>query len=155
MQQAHQANFQPFNASQWHIGIVVSQFNKHITDKLKQSALARAEDYKIPSANITIIVVAGAIEIPLTLQQLASSGKYQALLAIGCVIKGDTPHFDYVCRYVVDGVLRVQLDHSVPIGFGVLTCNDEAQAQARAHLGGEHLDAVLQQSAALEAFART
>jgi len=150
MQKAQQAEFAPFEAQDWQIGLVVAQFNKHITMQLKDSALRRAAMYGINTANIDILVVAGAVEIPLVLQRLAESKRYRALLAIGCVINGETPHFEYVCRFVTDGILRVQLEHNTPIGFGVLTCNTEAQAQARANLGGEHLDAVLQQAKLLQ-----
>lgn len=145
MQKAKQAEYKPFDASLWKLGLVVAQFNKPITEQLQNSALDRAKEYKIPNSNITVLEVAGAIEIPLVLQRMAKSGDYDALLAIGCVIQGATPHFDYVCKFVTDGVLRVQLDYSMPIGFGILTCNDEAEAQARAQLGSEHLDAVLHQ----------
>jgi 6,7-dimethyl-8-ribityllumazine synthase len=154
MQQAQQAALRPFDASSWKIGLVVAQFNHQITSQLEQSARARAADYGLADSDITSIAVAGAIEIPLVLQKLAKTNRYQALLAIGCVIKGDTPHFDYVCKFVSEGILRVQLDDNIPIGFGVLTCNDEAQAQARAQLGGEHLDAVLHQAKALQAISR-
>lgn len=144
MQQATKAEFEPFDAGSWRLGFVVAEFNKHITDGLCNSAVERAVDYGLTDKKIDILRVAGSIEIPLALQYMAISGSYQALLAIGCVIKGDTPHFDYVCKFVSEGILRVQLDHKMPIGFGVLTCNNEEQALARAHLGGEHLDAVLQ-----------
>jgi 6,7-dimethyl-8-ribityllumazine synthase len=151
MQQAKQAATKPFDASGWLLGIVVAGFNQQITDQLYQSALERAADYGLKSADIDTIRVAGSIELPLALQHLAETGKYRALLAIGCVIRGDTPHFDYVCQFATQGILRVQLDHKIPIGFGVLTCEDEAQASARAHLGGEHLDAALQLARALSA----
>ncbi len=150
MQKAERADFEPFNASDWRIGLVVAEFNKPITDQLKDSALKRAAAYHIPEANIDTFAVAGAVEIPLVLQQLAASKRYNALLAIGCVINGETPHFDYVCKFVTEGILRVQLDNATPIGFGILTCYDEIQAEARAHLGGEHLDAVLQQAKLLQ-----
>lgn len=150
MQHAQQADHKTFDASDWRIGIVVAQFNTGITDRLYQSALKRAAEYGIPETNISTIKVAGSVEIPLALQHLAMSGEYQALLAVGCVIKGDTPHFDYVCKFVTEGVLRVQLDHKIPVGFGVLTCNDQAQAESRANLGGDHLDAALQLAKALD-----
>lgn len=150
MQKAQQANFTLFDAHDWRIGIVVAQFNKHITTQLEGSALQRAASYQIDAANIDSFAVAGAVEIPLVLQRLAVNKRYNALLAIGCVINGETPHFEYVCRLVTDGILHVQLEHNTPIGFGVLTCNNEAQAQARASLGGEHLDAVLQQARLLQ-----
>ncbi len=151
MQHASQAEFTPFDAAGWRLGIVVAQFNRQITTNLLASAMARAADYKLQPHHITTVAVAGAVEIPLALQRLAVSGNYQALLAIGCVIKGDTPHFDYVCKLVSEGVLRVQLDYSMPVGFGILTCNTVAEAQARQILGGEHLDAVLQLARSLEA----
>lgn len=149
MQQAQQADFGPFDASEWRLGIVVAQFNHHITEELYQSAVQRAVDYKIGPDAITAAKVAGSVEIPLILQKMATSGRFQALLAIGCVIKGDTPHFEYVCRLITDGVLRVQLDYSIPVGFGILTCLTEDQAMARAHLGGEYLDAILHQAKTL------
>ncbi|MES2971772.1 MAG: 6,7-dimethyl-8-ribityllumazine synthase [Patescibacteria group bacterium] len=149
MQKAQQAELTPFDASEWQLGVVVAQFNNHITDQLYQSAIRRAADYKLSPEAIKTVKVAGSVEMPLVLQHLAKTGRFQALLAIGCVIKGDTPHFDYVCSFVTSGILRVQLDHNMPIGFGVLTCETEAQALERAQLGGEHLDAVLQQAKVL------
>lgn len=143
MRQADTGDFQLFDAARWKIGIVVAQFNKDITEKLLESALARAEQYRIPSENITIIRVAGCVEIPLALQLLIDSSDYTTLLAIGCVIRGETPHFDYVNKFVCEGVLRVTLDNKIPIGFGVLTCESHAQAVARQDLGGDHLDAAL------------
>lgn len=154
MQKADRAEFAPFDASAWCIGMVVAQFNHNITQRLQRSALARAADYDLSPDHITILPVAGAIEIPLALQHLAASSKYQALLAIGCIIRGDTPHFDYVAKFVTEGILHVQLEHSLPIGFGVLTCEDESQAIARAELGSEHLDAVLQLAKQLQATPR-
>lgn len=150
MQKADRKEFAPFDARAWKLGIVVARFNQQITAQLYTSAMARAAEYQMVSENITTIDVAGAVEIPLALQSLARTGQYEALLAIGCVINGETPHFEYVCKYVTEGVLRVQLDAHVPIGFGVLTCNDDAQAQARAQLGGEHLDAALQLARAIK-----
>ncbi len=144
MQTATKASFLPFDASTWQIGIVVAQFNRHITDKLLESALLRSGEYGLPSGNINTLKVAGTIELPLALQNLAESQKYQALVAIGCVIRGDTPHFDYVCKFATEGILRVQLDWKIPIAYGILTCENEEQALARADLGGEYLDAALQ-----------
>jgi len=147
MQRSERGEFKPFDASDWRVGVAVAKFNADITGQLLDSALERAKDYRLDKMDIT--EVAGSIELPLALQSLARSGKYRALLAVGCVIQGETPHFDYVCKFVCEGVLRVQLDEHMPIGFGVLTCADLAQAQARAHLGGEHLDAVMQQARAI------
>ncbi len=149
MQHAKQADFKPFDAKDWKIGIVVAQFNRHITEKQYESAVAMAKRYKIAPENITTLRVAGAIEIPLALQKLAVSREYAALLALGCIIQGETPHFDYVAKFVTEGILRVQLDHSTSIGFGILTCNNEQQALDRTQLAGEHLEAALQQEKTL------
>ncbi len=153
MQKSVQENFIPFDAKDWKLGVVVARFNRHITDVLYQSALTRAQEYQIQSDSIRTIKVAGAIEIPLVLAQMARSGQFNALLALGCVIKGATPHFEYVASFVTDGVLRVQLDNNMPVGFGILTCDTEAQALERSELGGDFLDAVLHQTKALMAFA--
>lgn len=144
MQHAERAKLELFDASTWRIGLVVALFNQQVTSLLHRSALDRAAAYKIAPENIDTITVAGAVEIPLALQIMAETGQYDALLAIGCVIQGATPHFDYVCKLVTEGILRVQLDYSMPVGFGVLTCATLAQAEERSQLGGDHLDAVLQ-----------
>jgi len=150
MQSSKRGNLGTFDAHDWKVGIVVAEFNTDITGQLLESALKRAEDYGLSRDEINVVHVAGAMEIPLALQHLAASGRYRALLAIGCVILGDTPHFDYVCKFATEGILRVQLDHRVPVGFGVLTCNNKEQAEARAGLGSEHLDAALQLAKVLE-----
>ena len=149
MQNTIKGDVKTFDAKGWKIGIVTAQFNSHITGELQKSAIERAYEYGIGAAAIDTVTVAGVVEIPLVLQQMAQSKKYDVLLAIGCVIKGDTPHFDYVCKFVTEGILRVQLDESIPIALGVLTCNTEEQAEVRKHLGGEHLDAVMQQKQAM------
>jgi 6,7-dimethyl-8-ribityllumazine synthase len=151
VQNAKQSKSQVFDASGWRIGIALASFNEDITSQLYQSALARAKDYGLGEKDIDTIRVAGSVELPLALKHLAQGGKYRALLAIGCVIRGETPHFDYVCQFAVQGILRVQLDYNLPIGFGVLTLDNQAQAQSRAALGGDHLDAALQLARALKA----
>ena len=151
MQRIDHTSAEPFNAENWRIGIVTAEFNSDITGQLEKSAIDRAAEYNIKDAQIDVLKVAGAIEIPLVLQQMAAVGKYDALLAVGCVIKGETPHFDYVCQFVTDGILRVQMDHSMPVGFGVLTCNTLDEAVSRANLGAEHLDAVLHQAQLIKA----
>jgi len=151
MQKADTGDFRPFDASGWSLGIVVAAFNRNITEQLYESALARAAEYKIADQSIETVRVAGAMEIPLAAQYLARKQTHRVLMAIGCVIKGETPHFEYVCKFATEGILRVQLDHSVPIGFGILTCDSVAQAQARAQLGADHLDAAFCLAKILEA----
>ena len=149
-QNAKKLKLEPFDARDWCLGIVCAQFNNHITSQLQKSVLVRAKKYGLKVNNITIAEVAGAIEIPLVLQKLAASGKYQALVAIGCIIRGETAHFEYVSQYVTEGILHVQLDYNIPIAFSVLTCDTEEQAQARTWIGGDHLDAALHQARLLQ-----
>lgn len=144
MQQTNVGEFEVFDAGEYKFGIVAAQFNKHITEQSLEAALEKLKAYKVPERNIDIIRVAGSAEIPVALQALAQSGKYDCLLAIGTVIRGETPHFDYVCKIVTEGILRVELDYKQPIGFGILTCDNEKQALERAKLGGEHMEAALQ-----------
>lgn len=153
MQKAEQKPLLPFDASDWKIGIVVAQFNQHITGALYENALKRAAEYDIKSENIITAQVAGCGEIPVVLQKMAASGTYDALMAVGCVIRGETAHFEYVCKFVTEGVLRVQLDHNQPTAFGVLMCNNEAEAKARTELGADHLDAVMHQAKLLREIA--
>lgn len=146
VQNAKKFRLEPFDARDWRLGIVCAKFNSHITNQMQKSVLARAKKYSLSADSITVAEVVGVIEIPLALQKMAASGKYQALVAIGCVIKGETAHFEYVSKYVTEGILRVQLDYKMPIAFSVLTCDNEEQALARTMLSGEHLDAVLHQA---------
>lgn len=113
------------------VGVVVSRFNAEITDNLLTGAIAELTRHDVVESNIDVHTVSGAYEIPLILQAMAKSGRYQLLLALGCVIRGETPHFDYVCNECARATTRVMLDFEIPIGFGVLTCDTMAQAQAR------------------------
>lgn len=116
--------------------IVVSQFNSEITSLLLSGALRRLEEAGVSKENITVIHVPGAVEIPLIAKRLAKQKKYAAIIALGCVIRGDTSHYDYVCSQVSEGCQRVMLDEEVPVIFGVLTTEDERQAHER--VGGVH-----------------
>jgi len=116
--------------------IVASEFNQVITDALLQGALERLTELNIQKDEITVIRVPGAVEIPLVAQLLAKQNKYHAIICLGAVIRGETTHYDYVCEQVSQGCQRVMLDYSLPVIFGVLTTEDEEQAQAR--VGGAH-----------------
>lgn len=118
------------------IAIVASRFNEAVTEKLLEGALARLEEMRFVQSQITVIRVPGAVEIPVTAQKLARSNRYGAILCLGAVIRGETTHYDSVCRQVSDGCARVALDFSLPVIFGVLTTENEAQAHDRA--GGSH-----------------
>lgn len=134
----------PIDATGKKVGIVVSRFNKTITQALVERAYQTLADCNITKDNITLIEVPGAIETPFALAQLARSGNYDALVVLGSVIKGETPHFDYVCAHAQQGALRVSLDYNVPIGFGIQTVLTMEQAQARIHIAGEAVIAALE-----------
>jgi 6,7-dimethyl-8-ribityllumazine synthase len=114
------------------VGIVVARFNQAITAKLLKGAEAALYQAEVNESDVDVLMVPGAFEIPLACQHLAKTRAYDALVSIGCVIRGDTPHFDYVCQAATDGITRVSLDYSIPIGFGVITVDTPEQALARA-----------------------
>jgi 6,7-dimethyl-8-ribityllumazine synthase len=114
------------------IGIVVSRYNHFITEKLLEGALDGFKSHGGDDDKVTIVRVPGAFEIPLIADKLAASGRYDALVCLGAVIRGDTPHFDYVCDAVTRGIGAAVQTHKIPIGFGVLTTNDVQQAMERA-----------------------
>lgn len=126
------------------IGIVVSRFNEEITSQLLSAARQALRQHLVKQENTKIVSVAGSVEIPYALQHLARSKQYHCLVALGCVIRGETAHFDYVCKMTQEGVLRVMLDDHIPVGFGVLMVNTLPQAQARIHVGGEAVAAALE-----------
>jgi 6,7-dimethyl-8-ribityllumazine synthase len=113
------------------IGIVVSRFNKDITEKLLAGALDGVKSHGGEEEHITIVHVPGAFEIPLIAAKMAASGKYDALVCLGAVIRGDTPHFEYVSDAVTRGIGKAIWKYQLPIGFGVLTTNDRQQAMER------------------------
>lgn len=113
------------------IGIVVSRFNKDITEKLLAGALDGVKSHGGEEEHITIVRVPGAFEIPLIAAKMAASGKYDALVCLGAVIRGDTPHFEYVSDAVTRGIVKAIWKYQLPIGFGVLTTNDRQQAMER------------------------
>jgi len=113
------------------IGIVVSQFNEDITAKMLQGALEMLKENKIKAENIKTVWVPGSFEIPFACQRLAQTKKFDALVAIGCVIKGETDHYYYICNEASRGIMNVMLKFDIPIGFGVITTNNLKQAQAR------------------------
>lgn len=116
------------------IGIVVSRFNNFVTEKLLEGARDGFASYGGAEENLTIVRVPGAFEIPLAVDKMAASGNYDALVCLGAVIRGDTPHFDYVCDAVTRGIGDAVRTYKIPIGFGVLTTDDVQQAMARAGL---------------------
>ena len=119
------------NATDLRFGIVVSRFNDFITERLLDGAIEGVTTNGGDENNITVVWVPGAFEIPLAAQTLAASGNYDVVVALGAVIRGETPHFDYVCQGVTHGVTQVSLNTGVPVAFGVLTTDNIEQARAR------------------------
>ncbi len=118
------------------VGIVLSRFNAVIGEKLLASALKALAEAGVADDSITIVSVSGALEAPLALQRMAQSGDFDALLALGAVIRGETYHFEIVANQSAAGVAAVALDFGIPIGNGILTCETEAQAEARVDAKG-------------------
>jgi 6,7-dimethyl-8-ribityllumazine synthase len=117
-------------------GIVVSRFNSFITERLLAAAVDALERAGASSKDVDVIHVPGSFELPLTAKKLAATGRYDALIAIGCVIRGETSHYDYVCSETARGLQLAQMDSGMPIMFCVLTCDNLEQAIDRAGLKG-------------------
>lgn len=117
-------------------GIVVSQFNAFITDRLLKGALNALARAGASEDHIEVVRVPGAFEIPLMAKKMAGSGKFDAIVCIGCVLRGETSHYDYVASETARGIQLAQLDTGVPMGFCVLTCDTLEQAIDRAGLKG-------------------
>jgi 6,7-dimethyl-8-ribityllumazine synthase len=114
------------------VGIVRSRFNEGIGRASLEACVARLAELGVRPDDVTVASVAGALEAPLTLQRLAGTGKYDALIALGAVIRGETYHFEIVSNESSAGIAQVALDAGVPIANGILTTNSEEQAQVRA-----------------------
>jgi 6,7-dimethyl-8-ribityllumazine synthase len=117
-------------------GVVVSRFNSFITDRLSAAAVDALGRAGAAGKDVDIVPVPGAFELPLVSKKLALTGRYDALIAIGCVIRGETSHYDYVCSETSRGLQLAQMDTGVPILFCVLTCDTLEQAIDRAGLKG-------------------
>ena len=133
------------SAAPYRFGIVVSRFNEFITKRLLDGALDCLRRHGATEASIDIIYCPGAFEIPELAQRLAGSALYDAIICLGCVIRGETPHFDHVANAVSSGVARVALESRIPVIFGVLTTDTLEQAieRAGAKAGNKGRDAAL------------
>jgi 6,7-dimethyl-8-ribityllumazine synthase len=123
-------------ASGLRFGIVVSRFNSFITDRLLAAAVDALDRAGAASENVDVVRVPGAFELPLVAKKLAGTGRYDALITIGCILRGETAHYDYVCSETARGVQLAQMDTGLPIIFCVLTCDTLEQAIDRAGLKG-------------------
>jgi 6,7-dimethyl-8-ribityllumazine synthase len=118
------------------IGVVRARFNDALTSKLVQACMAELERLEVDEGDIKHVTVPGALEIPVALKAMADSGDFDALVALGCIIRGETYHFELVANESGAGVTRVSLDHGIPIANAILTVENEAQAWARAEEKG-------------------
>jgi len=121
-----------FNAGTYRFGIVVSRFNSFICERLLEGATDTLIRHGADDTQITVVKVPGAFEIPLMVKKMAASSKFDALVCLGAVIRGGTPHFEYVSSEVTKGVAQVSLEYGLPAAFGVLTTDSVEQAIERA-----------------------
>jgi 6,7-dimethyl-8-ribityllumazine synthase len=118
------------------VAVVASRYNAAIVQKLLDGAIERLVGRGISRDRITVVFVPGAWELPLACRRLAEAGGHQAVVALGCVVRGGTPHFEYVCGEASRGVIQASLDTGLPVSFGLLTTDTMQQAEERA--GGPH-----------------
>jgi 6,7-dimethyl-8-ribityllumazine synthase len=126
------------------VGVVASRFNEAVTESLMQTALDKLKESGVEADDIKSVWVPGAIETPFVLDKMASSGKFDCLVVLSAVIRGETPHFDMVNKIISEGTLRVSLDYHIPIGFGVLTLENIEQAKSRIDIAAEAVMAALE-----------
>ncbi|NYG56040.1 6,7-dimethyl-8-ribityllumazine synthase [Nocardioides perillae] len=126
-----------FDAGDLRVAVVASSWHTVVMDGLLAGAERALDEHRVTER--TVVRVPGAFELPVVAGALAAQG-YDAVVALGVVVRGGTPHFDYVCSAATEGLTRVALDHGVPVGFGLLTCDDEQQALDRAGLEGSSED---------------
>jgi 6,7-dimethyl-8-ribityllumazine synthase len=142
---------EPFDASGYRVAVVAASWHTVVMDGLVAGAERACRDHGVEPI---VIRVPGAFELPVVADACARQG-YDVVVALGVVIRGGTPHFDYVCSAATDGLTRVALDRGVPVGFGLLTCDTERQALDRAGLEGSVEDKGYEAAAAALATART
>ena len=123
--------FGKLNGSKLKIGIVASRWNSKVVDSLLDGCLRALKECKVQKKNITILRVPGSYELPFAARHLIEKKKVDAVVALGCLIKGETMHFEYLSQAVVAGIMELNVDEDVPVVFGVLTCLTEKQARAR------------------------
>src|SRR5437016_4417701 len=112
--------------------VVVSRYNDFVTDRLQTGALGAFAKAGVAGGDVTVVRVPGAFEIPIAAQHAAESGRFDAIVCLGCVIRGETPHFEYICSAVSNGLTAAAAATGVPMAFGVLTTNSAEEALARA-----------------------
>ena len=136
MQAADKGQAADLDGTDLRIGIVQARFNDQITQTLVQSCLAELEAMGVAGKHIHHVTVPGALEVPVALNAMAQSNRFDALIALGCIIRGETYHFELVANESGAGVSRIALDHELPVANAILTVENEAQAWARAEEKG-------------------
>ncbi len=136
MSGAGAAKTNPIDCHDLRVAIVAASWHETVMNGLIDGAQRACADYRVEAP--VLVRVPGTFELPVVAQALA--GRFDAVIALGVVIRGGTPHFEYVCSAATDGLTRVALDHTVPVGFGVLTCDTDQQALDRAGLPDSHED---------------
>jgi 6,7-dimethyl-8-ribityllumazine synthase len=126
------------------VAVLVARFNAEITDRLLDAALAELDRAGVSREAITVVPVPGAFELPLAAMALGKTRRYACIVALGCVIRGETPHFDYVAGEAASGLQLAALETGVPVAFGVLTTESVAQAEARVDKGAEAVRTALE-----------
>jgi 6,7-dimethyl-8-ribityllumazine synthase len=124
------------NGTRHSVGIVVSRFHADLTTRLLEGALDALSEAGVERERVDVMQVPGAFELPLGAMALAKTRRYACVIALGCVIRGDTPHFEYIASEAASGVQLAALETGIPVSFGVLTCDNRRQAEART--GGPH-----------------
>jgi len=136
MQDADKGQAVDLDGTDLRIGIVQARFNEGLTNQLAQSCMAELEALGVAAKHIRHVTVPGALEVPVALNAMAQSDRFDALIALGCIIRGETYHFELVANESGAGVSRVSLDHELPVANAILTVENEAQAWARAEEKG-------------------
>jgi len=126
------------------IAVFAARFNQHIVDELLKRCVDRLVELGVAASKIVVHRVPGAFELPVAARLAAASGKFEAIICLGAVIRGDTPHFDFVAGEAARGIQQVAIDTGVPIIFGVLTTNTETQAQDRLSVGRSAAEAAVE-----------
>jgi 6,7-dimethyl-8-ribityllumazine synthase len=132
------------------IGIVQARFNAQVGDRLRDGCMAELVRLGVAEDDIEVVMVPGALEIPLMLKALAQSDAFDALIALGCVMRGETYHFELVCNESARGVTQVQLDHMIPVANAILTVENAAQAEARIGKGAEAAQVAVEMALTLD-----
>jgi 6,7-dimethyl-8-ribityllumazine synthase len=128
----------PGDAGPFRFAVIVSRFNEAITGSLRGAAIGTLKEAGAADASVQVFAVPGAYEIPQAARAAAESGRFDAIVCLGCIIRGETPHFDYIASAVAHGITEAAADTGIPMSFGVLTTDTEAQAAARSGPGPDN-----------------